>query len=119
MRFRFWSETTGARGATRGTSVQPGSSVHTRGWDAGAKVTPRSRDTDEFDIYMTTGSHGAGQDVHLGTVRDTPARPGLGARGTARRRRDTGRPGARRDRVRRAGLDIPISQRLTQIRRQT
>ena len=38
-------------------------------------MTPRARDTDEFDIYMTTGSHGAGQDVHLGTIIDSPRGP--------------------------------------------
>lgn len=75
MKFRFWTSYTGARGGTRGASVDPGSSVHTRGWDAGVRVTPRPRERDEFDVTMTYGSHDGGQDVHLGTVRDTRGGP--------------------------------------------
>lgn len=52
MKFRFWSESTGARGTSRGTSVQPGSSVHTRGWDAGVRVTCRPRERDEFEVFI-------------------------------------------------------------------
>jgi hypothetical protein len=39
------------------------------------KVNPRPRDRDEFDVYLTTGSHETGHDVHVGTVKDTPDGP--------------------------------------------
>lgn len=79
-RFRFFATYTNAPGSTRDTSIHDGYAVHVRGWDAGAKITCRKDDegrdrTDTFDLAMTHGSHGAGRDVHLGTVRDAPAGP--------------------------------------------
>jgi hypothetical protein len=52
-------------------------STHLRGWDAGVKVVPigNKGERDEFLIYMTGGSHAAGLDTFLGTVKDTPNGP--------------------------------------------
>jgi hypothetical protein len=72
---RFWLSYTNQRGTSTGASLSGGDGVHARGWDAGVKVTPRPRYRDEFDVYLTAGSHETGHDVHLGTVKDTPAGP--------------------------------------------
>jgi hypothetical protein len=73
---RFWLSYTGGRGSVQRHGIPAGDGVHPRGWNAGARVTPRVRDDrDEFDVYMTTGSHDSGHSVHLGTVRDTPDGP--------------------------------------------
>jgi hypothetical protein len=52
-------------------------STHLRGWDAGVKVVPigNKGERDEFLIYMTGGSHAAGRNTFLGTVKDTPNGP--------------------------------------------
>ena len=74
---RFWLSYTGGRGSSQGHGILSGDPVHTRGWDAGVKVTARGSriSRDEFNIHMTTGSHESGRDVQLGTVSDTPDGP--------------------------------------------
>lgn len=73
---RFYTEHTNRRHDTYGAGTLAGYGTHARGWNAGARITCRDRDNrDEFDIYMTTGSHASGHDVYLGTVRDTPDGP--------------------------------------------
>lgn len=73
---RFWLTSTNARGRETGQSLDAGRAVHARGWDAGVQVIPRpDGDTDTFDVWMTGGTHRAGRDVHIGTVRDTPQGP--------------------------------------------
>jgi len=43
---------------------------HTRGWDSGVKVHgyKATDDTDEFQIYLTSGSRDSRRDLFLGTV---------------------------------------------------
>lgn len=72
---KFISDATNTRGGKVSTGIRAGDGVHTRGWDAGVKVTARERGHDEFDVYMTTGSHESGRDVQVGTVKDTPDGP--------------------------------------------
>jgi hypothetical protein len=72
---RFWLSYTSQRGNMREAAPAAGDSVHVRGWETGIKVTPRPRVRDEFDIYLTTGSHETGHDIQLGTVKDTPDGP--------------------------------------------
>jgi hypothetical protein len=75
MSKRFWLSYTGERGTLKQATPSPGDAVHIRGWNAGVKVNPRPRARDEFDVYLTTGSHETGHDVLLGTVKDTPDGP--------------------------------------------
>lgn len=52
--------------------------VHFRGWNAGVYVMAilRKNEPDKFAIYMSNGSNGgAGQDVFLGLIIDTPEGP--------------------------------------------
>ena len=72
---RFYSTYTNRRHNSYGAGILAGDPVHTRGWDAGVKVTARDRLRDEFDVYMTGGSHAAGRETHLGTVKDTADGP--------------------------------------------
>jgi len=76
---RFYSSYTNRRGTDCGAAPRDGSAVHTRGWNAGVRVYPGADEgtgADEFAVFMTTGSHGAGgHDVCIGTVQDTPAGP--------------------------------------------
>jgi hypothetical protein len=72
---RFWLSYTNQRGTGTGASLSGGDGVHVRGWDAGVQVTPRPRDRDEFDVSMTGGSHEAGRNIPLGTVKDTADGP--------------------------------------------
>jgi hypothetical protein len=87
---RFVTSFTTSRGGKGGGSIRPGDGVHTRGWNAGVTVTARERGwnagvtarergeagkRDEFDVYMTRGSHGTGRPVHIGTVAGTPDGP--------------------------------------------
>jgi hypothetical protein len=76
MIMRFYTEYTNRRRNTHGAGTLAGYGTHTRGWNAGARVTCRDRgDQDQFDVYMTSGSHERGRDVLLGTVKDTPDGP--------------------------------------------
>lgn len=74
---RFYTSYTSRRHNTRGQAILAGDPVHTRGWDAGVKVTARGSRVshDYFDVYMTGGSHDAHGSVHVGTVSDTPDGP--------------------------------------------
>jgi hypothetical protein len=72
---RFWLSYAGQRGTLNQATPSPGDAVHVRGQYAGVKVNPRPRDRDEFDVYLTTGSHETAHDVLLGTVKDTPGGP--------------------------------------------
>jgi hypothetical protein len=78
---RFVTDFTNSRGRKNGSSIRPGDGVHTRGWDAGVTVTARERGPagkrDEFDVYMTKGSHATdtSRAVHLGTVAGTADGP--------------------------------------------
>lgn len=48
--------------------------VHFRGWDAGIRVYAilEPGQPDRFDIYMTHGSNGSGNDIYLGRITDLP-----------------------------------------------
>jgi hypothetical protein len=78
---RFVTSFTNTRGGKGGGGIRAGDGVHTRGWDAGVTVTARERGADgkqdEFDVYMTKGSHATDTDraVHLGTVAGTANGP--------------------------------------------
>jgi hypothetical protein len=74
---RFYTDYTNRRHQTYGAMTLAGYSTHTRGWNAGAKITCHGgRDEhDSFSVYMTHGSHGGGSDKLLGTVHDTPDGP--------------------------------------------
>ena len=44
-------------------------SAHIRGWTSGVRVNARhGKDGDEFDLYLTGGSNGAGGPQRIGTV---------------------------------------------------
>lgn len=73
---RFFTSYMGAHGAAKKSGIRSGDGVHTRGWNAGVRVTPRERGRDEFDVYMTDGSNGGlNTCTHIGTVTDTPNGP--------------------------------------------
>lgn len=76
---RFSLIYTSVRGSLCRHTLPAGDSVHVHGRATGVKVTPRGRgasgQTDEFDIYMTTGHSDRHPDTWLGTVRYTPAGP--------------------------------------------
>ncbi len=72
---RFWLSYTGGRESKQEHGISPGYGVHVRGWNTGIRITPRVRSRDEFDVYLTTGSHNEGRSVQLGTVHNTPDGP--------------------------------------------
>jgi hypothetical protein len=76
---RFYTEYTNRRHKTYGAQILEGDGVHTRGWDAGARVTMRAVGpdgaADAAEVYMTWGSHDSGTAVLVGTVYDTPGGP--------------------------------------------
>jgi hypothetical protein len=76
---RYYTEYTNRRHKTYGAQILEGDGVHTRGWDAGARVTMRAvgpdGTADAAEVYMTWGSHDSGTAVHVGTVYDTPEGP--------------------------------------------
>lgn len=76
---RYYTEYTNRRGKTYGAQILPGDGVHTRGWDAGVRVTPHPAGelgkVDSFAVYMTWGSHDSGTAVMVGTVYDTANGP--------------------------------------------
>ena len=77
---RFYVSYTNRRGKTYGAGTKAGYGTHTRGWHAGVRVTPLEGHlngvaNDLFDIEMTSGSAGGGNDVHLGRVIETPDGP--------------------------------------------
>ena len=76
---RFYTSYTNRRHNSYGAGTLAGYDVHTRGWDAGVRVTPREAGPDgkqdDFDVHMTTGSHESGHNTHLGTVHGTPDGP--------------------------------------------
>jgi hypothetical protein len=80
-KFRFWMSYTNRNGKSYGAGLGEGYGVHTRGWNAGVKVTPRTvdrvgnADHDAFDVYLTSGSHETAHDVRLGRVVDTKDGP--------------------------------------------
>ena len=67
---RFYADITGGRGtATRQGHAASGIRGHVRGWSCGVKVQGYAEGTaDEFAIYSTSGSSGAGSDRLLGVV---------------------------------------------------
>jgi len=88
MAQRFYISYTNARGGQGQGSIGAGDGVHVRGWDAGVRVVPRARNSDEFDVYMTRGSHHDDEiGDWLGTVQDTPDGPVWENRNIERNRR--------------------------------
>ena len=67
---RFYADITGGRGtATRQGHAASGIRGHVRGWRSGVKVRGYAEgEADEFAIYATSGSSGAGSDRLLGVV---------------------------------------------------
>lgn len=73
---RFYVSYENRRGKTYGAGMKAGAEAHTRGWDAGVRVTVADQNgRDEFKIYMTGGSHDATSPVYLGSVVSTPDGP--------------------------------------------
>lgn len=75
---RFCGTVQGERGGAK-TSASP-QYVSLNGWDSGVRVRPtymgdRKHNVDAFEVYMTFGSNGAGNDVKIGTVVCTPQGP--------------------------------------------
>lgn len=77
---RFYGTAVNGRGNTvsfggRGNAGQ----MHLRGWNAGVRVVPcidkELDDSDVFEVYMTSGSHGHTRDILLGKVHDTKDGP--------------------------------------------
>ena len=67
---RYYASVRGGKGeATRQGHERSGIESHTRGWTVGVKVRGYAEGTaDEFAIYATSGSSGAGNDRLLGVV---------------------------------------------------
>jgi hypothetical protein len=76
---RWFTEYTNRRHKTYGAQILAGDGVHTRGWDAGVRVTCHEAGpdgtADGFTVHMTWGSHDSGTAVLVGTVYDTPEGP--------------------------------------------
>ena len=64
--------------ATRQGSQNSGIFGHIRGWNAGVKVYGhynKSKNRDEFQIYLTYGSNSRGSDIYIGKVIDAKDGP--------------------------------------------
>lgn len=75
---RFYNEAVNGRGNAVGIGGRGSAgSTHLRGWDAGVKVVPigEKDQPDRFVVYLTYGSHAAGHDVEIGTVKATKDGP--------------------------------------------
>ena len=76
---RYYTEYTNRRHKTYGAQILAGDGVHTRGWDAGVRVTCHEAGpdgtADSFTVYMTWGSHDSGTAIMVGTVYDTREGP--------------------------------------------
>ena len=58
--------------ATRCGSKNSGIESHTRGWDQGIRVagSVRESERESFEVYLTGGSAGKSNDIHIGTLVD-------------------------------------------------
>lgn len=95
---RFYHSYDNRRGRDYGAGMKPGCDAHTRGWNAGVRVsvTTTDEDKDQFVVWMTGGSSSRHGDTYLGTVTDTKdgphwapsagAKPSRSARAAAARR---------------------------------
>ena len=74
---RFYLDYTNRRHKNYGAGTLAGYGTHTRGWNAGARVTCHGDkdERDSFSVYMTSGSGGSRGDRLLGTVHDTAEGP--------------------------------------------
>jgi hypothetical protein len=75
---RFIANIVGQAGPTsRIGSARSGIRAHVRGWDIGVLVAGGAEgETDEFDVWLTSGSNGRTGDVLIGTARlDEDGRP--------------------------------------------
>ncbi len=75
---KFYGSITGSAktAATRCGSKKSGIESHTRGWDQGIRVTAsvqkvgpgRTLERESFEVYLTGGSNGKSNDIHIGTL---------------------------------------------------
>lgn len=66
---RFYTSTDNSRGNPVTAMSHKGQDTHSRGWDGGVRVRSYPMgDQDCFDVFVTSGSHGAGTAQLVGTL---------------------------------------------------